>query len=644
MTPPTLSRLLTSGLLLLLLATATIAGSRTAHAHTTVAGPIISDTTWTPANSPYLVTASVEVWEGVTLRIEPGVTVRFAANTRLQVNGQLIVRGTAQQPVVFTSAASQPAKGDWGDIEFTTTAQPSVVDASGAYVSGSVLQHCVVEYGGRGVNAAIVATSLLIDNCRVRHHASRGLWLGGAADQLSWVTNSAIEDSQVLNQSRGGGGILAWYAVIRGNRVTGNVGLNTGGGIDAEHSIIEGNVIEHNESLSYALGGGVYAVASDIRDNVIRGNTGGRGGGIYAVGGSIIEDNHIEDNHASGGQGGGVWAGDGVVVLENEIAGNTVQGLEAQGGGVFGYDYTHRPGPRVDVRGNLIMFNTASGGRAAQGGGVFGISRTITGNTISYNTVQSLSGNAHGGGLMAHINTAVISNTIVANQAISRGWAGGAGAYLWLAHEFEHNTVVGNTGPADSKSGGVEIDGGSEVHFNTLFGNEPYDVTIISSHEISGTHNFWGAADTASILDRIHDWYDDSRRGKFLFIPYESTPDPEAPLPPPAGVRVIDPSPVDGQITLAWDALPSQITGWGYKVYYDSDGPLPPFNGVGLLPGPSPLNVGNQTTVTLSGLNPFRSYWFVVTAYDNQGRESWYSPQATIAARISAFLPAVVDR
>lgn len=34
---------------------------------TDVGGPIISDTTWFLENSPYIVSASVEVWDGVTL-------------------------------------------------------------------------------------------------------------------------------------------------------------------------------------------------------------------------------------------------------------------------------------------------------------------------------------------------------------------------------------------------------------------------------------------------------------------------------------------------------------------------------------------------------------------------------------------------
>ena len=46
---------------------------------TNVSGVISSNTTWSLANSPYLVTGNVLVNEGVTLSIEPGVIVKIEA-------------------------------------------------------------------------------------------------------------------------------------------------------------------------------------------------------------------------------------------------------------------------------------------------------------------------------------------------------------------------------------------------------------------------------------------------------------------------------------------------------------------------------------------------------------------------------------
>lgn len=52
----------------------------------------------------------------------------------------------------------------------------------------------------------------------------------------------------------------------------------------------------------------------------------------------------------------------------------------------------------------------------------------------------------------------------------------------------------------------------------------------------------------------------------------------------------------------------------GYKVYYSAD-PAP-------LAGSTPIDVHNQTSATISGLDPEKSYKFAVTAYNTAGQES----------------------
>jgi hypothetical protein len=59
-----------------------------------VSGPIITNTTWTLADSPYILTGVVIVNEGVTLTVEPGVVVMGQLNSALLINGRLEAIGT----------------------------------------------------------------------------------------------------------------------------------------------------------------------------------------------------------------------------------------------------------------------------------------------------------------------------------------------------------------------------------------------------------------------------------------------------------------------------------------------------------------------------------------------------------------------
>jgi hypothetical protein len=59
--------------------------SRAATAQTFVSGTLSTNTTWTLAQSPIVVTSTVQVPGGVTLTIEPGVVVRFEQFTRLTI-------------------------------------------------------------------------------------------------------------------------------------------------------------------------------------------------------------------------------------------------------------------------------------------------------------------------------------------------------------------------------------------------------------------------------------------------------------------------------------------------------------------------------------------------------------------------------
>jgi hypothetical protein len=91
----------------------------TVSAQTNVSGGVYNSTTWTKANSPYIVIDTVVVFPGVTLTIEAGVTLKFDDDVCLEIReGTLIAIGNSTDSITFTSNSANPVPGIWKGIVF----------------------------------------------------------------------------------------------------------------------------------------------------------------------------------------------------------------------------------------------------------------------------------------------------------------------------------------------------------------------------------------------------------------------------------------------------------------------------------------------------------------------------------------------
>src|SRR5690349_9961538 len=101
---------------------------RFAAAATPVSGLIDSDTTWTAAQSPYVVASDgVTVNSGVTLTIEPGAVIKLDQSATLDSGqGTLVANGTAGSPIIFTSLKDDSVQGDTNSDGSATT--PAMAD------------------------------------------------------------------------------------------------------------------------------------------------------------------------------------------------------------------------------------------------------------------------------------------------------------------------------------------------------------------------------------------------------------------------------------------------------------------------------------------------------------------------------------
>jgi hypothetical protein len=96
---------------------------QSSKSQTTVSGGIYSNTTWTLANSPYLMTGNIVVFPSVTLTIEPGVEVRVRENGQsgvpyyLETRGTINMVGQSGARITFRADTAITTVGTWAGFK-----------------------------------------------------------------------------------------------------------------------------------------------------------------------------------------------------------------------------------------------------------------------------------------------------------------------------------------------------------------------------------------------------------------------------------------------------------------------------------------------------------------------------------------------
>ena len=362
-------------------------------AQTKVSGIISSDTTWAVAGSPYIVTGGVLVDSGVTLTIDPGVIVKFNPKNTLGIDGTLIARGTETEKITFTTNSG----GDyWGYIHFRDFSTDAEYDEFGNFISGSILQYCIVEYAGDmsvSYNGAIWIDNAypFINYCTIQNNSSNGIYALNnirIPDKTLKIMNSAIH-----NNNTGGYGGTA----------------GAGGGI----LIIGGRANISNNNISY--------------------NTASNGGGIYVNSGTLITilNNNISNNTALG-RGGGIGNDNGTIIISNNIIINNT--AFSSGGGI------NVVSENVTISNNIISSNTVSDGN---GGGIaanfFWVEVTISNNTIVNNSATNIPAVSYD----ARYDRDFKYNTMTGNQATGPNPT--CAVYVKQHPFFNNNNIFNNT-------------------------------------------------------------------------------------------------------------------------------------------------------------------------------------------------------
>jgi len=136
---------------------------------------IVDTVQWNPT------VGGIDTWVGCKIQIDssgvldiaPGNIFKFHAGAWIEVNGRLFASGTESDSIIFTSANTTPAIGDWHGIHHYGQELPDTC----------ILSYCIIEY----------ADEIHINPVRIEHTSIRylhyGAWCGGL------ISNSDIHDN-----------------------------------------------------------------------------------------------------------------------------------------------------------------------------------------------------------------------------------------------------------------------------------------------------------------------------------------------------------------------------------------------------------------------------------------------------------------
>ena len=214
-------------------------------------GALSVDTIWSAQQSPIVLDQDLRVPEGITLNIEPGVSLEFNRGASLIVEGRLLARGTPDHRIFLSRNRRETTR--WGGIHFNGASNMNE------------LHYATIEWSGAPTMRVIDSTVSMI-----------GLRWSGAFDSYLHCQNSSLllKDS-VLPNAVGGELITGFGVPVDGFWILeGNQFGTTGGGgdiVDFSGGRRPGSMLQILDNTF--LGGPDDGLDLDGADAFVAGNT-----------------------------------------------------------------------------------------------------------------------------------------------------------------------------------------------------------------------------------------------------------------------------------------------------------------------------------------------------------------------------------
>jgi len=324
-----------------------------------VSGTINQDTTWTKANSPYLFTGNVEISNGTTLTIEPGVAVSLDGYF-MNISGTLSARGSETEKITFTAAGISYI-GEWqGRIVFSKSSKNSIIEYAEIRSSPNTII-AIYSTGTTTISSSTIGgTNGTAIDIEESSPSLVGNTISGNADGISinHLCSPIVAGNTIRNNTHSGIGITAASPIVSGNiitnseygiwnlliastnatKISGNTLSDNKDGIhfyflalDTSHQLITDNLITGSQEAITIDALHNWVGTADIIDNTVAGNVKGVVVGPNVSPDVRVNQNNIYENdynieaYSSVDATNNWWGTSDVQAIKNKIISNSTQ-------------------------------------------------------------------------------------------------------------------------------------------------------------------------------------------------------------------------------------------------------------------------------------------------------------------------------
>lgn len=364
------------------------------------------------SNNIYFVDGNIVIPDGQTLTIEAGTQVLFRGNYSLTANGRLLVNGTPEKRVVFSSRMPVPAAGDWQNIILNSGADSSRI------------MYAVYKYAADGIQCNSVSPLTIhgLDISMLSINA-RGISLSDCHEIDICYNNIQVAGDWVIYKADYGDQNARYI----GNTISGtNQGMRIP---NSKNAICDSNTV----TLGKCSGSGIYAYDSDaikMRSNLITGDYIRYGFYLSYADNAIIYDNEVNlDNYTE-------WNSEKYGYYLRYCSGDSVLNNRylVSGKSAYYYAFNLNGASRHYFENNYIKIEPGYGDRWNWSGFIYGSDHTFINNKIIINHI-----NSSGAAAFFQVNNSLIRNCYI--EITSRD----SDNYWGTAISGNGNTLIGDT-------------------------------------------------------------------------------------------------------------------------------------------------------------------------------------------------------